>query len=176
MIIGEKELNAEFAKLSEYEMKDAISDAISFVQEAAKGECPKVYGDLRESIATDVERKGDYVVGTCYTNKEYGIYVEFGTGPKGQENHAGISPDVAVAYTQSPWWIPEGSQNGEIDREIADMYHMPRYTHKLDGYLEYEKTFRYTEGQPAHPFMYPALADHVDDVLDIIRKDVKKKL
>ena len=54
-------------------------------------------------------------------------YIEFGTGPKGQANHSGISPNVPVTYTQHSW-----------------VYHSEDY-----GFVT-------TSGQPAQPFLYPA--------------------
>lgn len=85
-------------------------------------------GELRSSIYSKVEQDAGSTIGTVYTNKEYAAYVEFGTGPVGQANHAGISPEVAVSYTQEGWVWPDK-----------------------------EGGFHYTEGQPAQPFMYPAL-------------------
>ncbi|QBF00049.1 hypothetical protein PMF13cell1_05645 [Blautia producta] len=179
MIIGVADLNKHFDKLSKVELRAGIEKGISLVQEAAKANCNGFKlssGELKESVYTSLKSSTDDVVGICYTNKKYAPYVEFGTGPKGQAHHEGISPDIAVAYTQSPWWIPEGSGGNEIDKETADFYHMPRYTHHLDGYLEYEKTFRYTEGQPAMPFMYPALKDNEKEIVRLIGEEIKKQL
>ena len=85
-------------------------------------------GELKRSISTKVEQDADVTIGCVYTDAEHAAFEEFGTGPVGQAEHAGISPDVPVAYTQESWvWSDE------------------------DG------GFHTTEGQPAQPFMYPAL-------------------
>ena len=81
-------------------------------------------------------------------------YVEFGTGPKGQADHAGISPEVTPVYTQAPWWIHES----QIDRRTAEKYRW-FYIDTPQG------RFYQCTGQPAHPFLYPALHDNEDKIL-----------
>lgn len=93
-------------------------------------------------------------VGTCWTNRAYAPYVEFGTGPKGQANHAGISPEVTPVYTQVPWWIHES----QVDRRTAEKYRW-FYINTPQG------RFYQCTGQPAHPFLYPALHDNEDKIL-----------
>lgn len=34
----------------------------------------------------------------------------------------------------------------------------------------------YTKGQPARPFLYPAMADNVEEIIDIYKKYVKEKI
>lgn len=86
--------------------------------------------------------------------------LEFGTGPKGQENHAGISPEITPAYTQNPWWIHES----QVDRRVAEKYHW-FYMDTPDG------RFYLCTGQPAYPFMYPALKDSQDQILEGMKAD-----
>lgn len=166
MIVGFKSLEKKFDNLSDVNLKKPVGQAISMVQGAAKEKCRSVSGELRSSIYTSVAEVGDGVVrGTCYTNKEYAPYVEFGTGQKGQANHNGISPDVAVAYSQSPWWIHES----QIDKEMAERYHF-FYIDTPNG------RFYQSSGQPAQPFMYPALKDNEDDATDIMAKAIRRQL
>lgn len=101
-------------------------------------------GELRGSIFTEVHQDADATIGSVYTNKEYAPYVEFGTGPVGQANHAGISPAVPVAYVQEGWVWPD-----------------------------VEGGFHYTEGQPAQPFMYPALKTMEDHVVKALAADLQ---
>ncbi len=155
-------------RLKKYEnisLTQPIGKAISYVQSAAKGSCPTHDGELRNSIFTAVEQEGDITRGTCYTNKKYSRYVEMGTGPKGQKNHDGISPNVAVAYTQSPWWIHES----QIDKAVAEKYHWFSIDTK-DG------RFYQCTGQAAQPFMYPALKDNTKEVTQIIADDIRRQL
>ena len=87
MILGTKDVTEMLKNASELEISKAISKGIKLVQSAARAECPVDHGELRGSIFTVVETEGRNVTGICYTDKKYGPYVEFGTGPKGQENH-----------------------------------------------------------------------------------------
>lgn len=143
-----------------------IGDVSPIVMQAMKGEtqrvqrtavmlCPVNHGELRQSIKTKVEQTEGMVIGTVYTNKKYAMYVEFGTGPKGQDNHNGISPLVNPTYTQQGWWFP----GDKIPPADADRYHWPSMSTK-DG-----KTLYYTQGQAAQPFMYPALRMNEDIVV-----------
>ena len=107
MIEGHKELGRKFATLeqiADQQMERIVKNQLKHVQAAAKLLCPVSQGELRNSIRSSVQRVDDRVVGAVYTNKAYAPYVEFGTGPKGEADHAGISPAVSPAYSQSPWW------------------------------------------------------------------------
>lgn len=108
--------------------------------------CPANHGELKGSIHTKVEQEAGAIIGCVYTNADYAIYVEFGTGPAGEESHAGVSPNVPVVYRQNPWWFP----GDKVDPSDAEKYHWPESSNG-------EQTFYYTDGQPAQPFMYPAL-------------------
>lgn len=130
---------------------DAITKAmgkeIRRVRNAAVLLCPVNHGELRQSIRTDVKQEKTLVRGICYTNNQHAAYVEFGTGPKGEANHDGISPNVQPAYVSGGWWFP----GDDIPPADADKYHWPKSESK-DG-----KVFYYTQGQAAQPYMYPAL-------------------
>ena len=103
--------------------------------------------ELRRSIYSKVEQDADKVTGCVYTNADFAAYVEFGTGPVGQSNHTGISPNVPVAYTQEPWvWMDD------------------------------EGGFHTTEGQPAQPFMYPALKSMEKYVVNAIKSDLQAEI
>lgn len=115
-----------------------------------------------------VETEGRNVTGICYTDKKYGPYVEFGTGPKGQENHEGISPDTTPVYTQSPWWIHEGSGPNEVDRATAEKYGW-FYIDTPEG------RFYQCTGQPAQPFLYPALKNNEKQIEQVIREELRKQ-
>lgn len=122
------------------------------VQAAAKMKCPvNRYGhggELRQSIKEKTEIEDSLVKSTVFTNKKYAGYVEFGTGPVGQEHHEGISPEVNPAYTQEGWVY----HNDDLDE------------------------FFYTKGQPARPYMYPALKDYEDIAAANIKKAAKNGL
>ena len=165
MIKGLKELDRKLSAIGNMSMHSAVDKGIQFVQGAAKENCPSNNGELRESIFTKVYDSSDNTIGTCYTNKSYGPYVEFGTGPKGQESHVGISPNVDVMYSQSPWWIHES----QIDQSVAEKYHW-FYIDTPDG------RFYQCSGQAAQPFMYPALKNNENAVTSIIKDELQKEI
>ena len=142
-----------------------LKEAGQYVQTAAKLMAPADSGYLRNSIFLDVESGNNGPEATVYTSVQYAPYVELGTGPKGAANHAGISPEVTVAYTMEPWWIHES----QIDPAVAERYGW--------FYIDTEGgRFYRCDGQPAQPFMYPALHDNINTVMDILRRGIKEAI
>ena len=138
-----------------------LNDAVQFVRSAAVLLAPvgPSGGNLRSSIqARTYQEDDDTFVGEVYTRCQYAAYVEFGTGPKGAANHAGTSPEVNPSYTPYPWWIHES----QLDVGVAEMYHW----HHIDTP---DGRFYICYGQAAQPFLYPALKDNEQTVLDILK-------
>lgn len=148
-------------------LEKAVGASIKMVQSEAKLLCPVNDGELRQSIKSAIELQGDKVIGTAYTNKKHGPYVEFGTGPVGDEEHAGISPEVSPVYSQSPWWIHEN----QIDKETAEKY-------RWFSIETPQGRFYQTSGQAAQPFMYPALKNNEDratrDISGYLKREIRK--
>lgn len=128
-------------------LEKAVGQGTQIVRREAVLLCPVDTGELRQSIKTSVEAAGDEVNGITYTNKEYAAYVEFGTGPKGEESHSGISPDITPSYTQQGW-----------------------------SYKNDDGEWIYTNGQAAQPFMYPALKNNEKKVKNMIKNIVSEEL
>ncbi|MDE7436668.1 MAG: HK97 gp10 family phage protein [Lachnospiraceae bacterium] len=148
-------------------ISEGVRKATVAVQGYAKANCPEDTAQLVNSIQCmyqDNPHAGEYT-GITYTNLPYAGFVEFGTGPRGQEAHAGISPNVTVSYTQKSWWIHES----QIDLHTAERYKW-FYINTPEG------KFYLCTGQPAHPYMYPALKDHEDEVVDIISKSIEEQI
>lgn len=174
-IEGLDKLMKKYGQLAEQAANEAMEKAVNasckMVQREARLLCPVFQGggggELRQSIKTSVEKQSEAVVGMVYTNKEYAAYVEFGTGPKGEENHAGISPVYTPAYVQSPWWIHES----HVDKAAAEAYHWFCLETK-DG------KFYQSTGQPAQPFMYPALKNNEEratrNIANYLAREIKK--
>ena len=142
----------------------AVNDCITLVQMSAKNLCPTHHGELKNSIHIMTEEKDDQIAAACYTDKEYAVYVEFGTGPVGQANHNGIAPDIPVAYGQSGWMIPGDA----MTRYEAEEYGLGVVEDK-DG----EPIGYLTNGQAAQPYMYPALKDSEDEIVKRLGEAVK---
>lgn len=103
-------------------------------------------GQLRNSIGADAVVQGAFVVGDFHASAEYALYVEMGTGPEGEADHAGINPDEHPTYTLHGWTYKD-PRSGE---------------------------FFYTTGQPARPYMYPALKAGEGKLSEAVREAILK--
>jgi bacteriophage protein of unknown function (DUF646) len=163
-LLGADRLIAKCRKLASKQVGDdivrrAVLNACkNIVQAEAKLRAPANEGELRNSIKVRVKMEGDRVIGEVFTNSDHGAYVELGTGPKGQASHSGISPDVSVSYRSSPWFVHEDQIN-------VGPYHFQKVG-------EFYKMY----GQPAQPYLYPALKDNQERVSNNISKYVSRKL
>ena len=155
---GMEELGRKLRELAQTNLMQATAQAIEIVRSAAVLNCHEDTGELRQSIHTEVQ-------GICYTNKAYAPYVEFGTGKKGREKHAGVSPDVSPVYKMSPWWIHES----QVDRRVAEKYRW-FYIDTPQG------RFYQCIGNPAYPFMYPALKDNEKEALNAFKTGFKAQV
>lgn len=147
-------------------MKETVRQCDIQVQKQARLLAPYNSNNLRRSILTNEEVKGDKIVGSVYTNLDYAIYPEVGTGPVGQKNHQGISPKITPRYSQKGWMIPGDA----ISKKDAEMYHFKPAMKdgKVIGY--------YTKGQPATPYLYPALKDQEKGLKNFAKNHVAKKI
>lgn len=166
MIEGLESLEAKLDKLTDVSsIVPAMKRAMLVVQGAAKAAAPTNRnsggGALRGSIHTDVESTSKSVTGICYTNLEYAPYVEFGTGPVGQAEHQGVSPNVKVSYRQEGWIMPATAMS-ESDAMAYGFLIIKGKDGQIIGYG--------TRGQRAQPFMYPALADNRNAVIKELTK------
>lgn len=167
---GSKELLYKLASLEESIANDIVLKAVKradlMVQEQARLLCPFETRNLRRSILTKETLKNSKVIGSVYTNLDYAQYVEFGTGPKGNNNHEGISPNITPRYSLTGWMIPVG----HISQSDAEKYH----------FIPVEKNGViigwYTMGQAAKPFLYPALKNNEDIIRNSISKYIQKSL
>ena len=145
-------LKKKLKELSDVDTEQVIKKATEFCHGQAESLCPVGRtGALRESIHMQFTPNGKSSTGKVYTNMEYAAYEEFGTGIKGNGSypHADKLPrDMELTYRDTPWW----------------------YT-KDKG-----KTFIYTKGQVAQPYMYPALADSEEYMLELMSDDFKNQI
>ena len=158
MIEGLEEFLVQIDDLSKIEQDvfRIVDECGAHVVGEARNRIAPDTGDLRKSINHTTEIQNEEISSTIHTNSDHAAFVEFGTGPVGAANHAGTAPDVAVAYSPDKWFgkIPElaGTQ-GEKD-----------------------KGFRYIAGQPAKPYLYPALKDNEEQLTEKIKADLKEIL
>ena len=147
-ITGDKELLRKVSQLEQIQIDRVMKKQAEVVRAAAVYLVPVETGELRSSIHTDVTHQDGGTQGVVYTNKAYGPYVELGTGPVGQADHAGISPEVSISYRQTGWTYYD-KRNGQFVR---------------------------TQGQPARPYMYPALKNNEQKVIRGFREGVDKEI
>lgn len=144
----------------------AVRQGGLLVQAQARLLITYVSGDLIRSVKVRNKSTSKGAEATVYTNSPYAAYYEFGTGPNGEANHNGISPNVNVHYKQQGWMIPGDA----MTPDRAEGYGF-KVVYKGDepiGYL--------TKGQYARPFMYPAVHDNKDKINENAKKLLMKKL
>ena len=168
-----KDFNNLIKKLSEIDSEAgqevamrAVKQAGALVQSQAKLLITGDTGALARSVRVKNEVKEESVTSTVYTNSKYAPYYEFGTGPNGEANHQGISPNVSPRYRQTGWMIPADAMT--IDKAEAYGFRVAYKNGDVIGY--------YTKGQMARPFMYPALHDQEDKIMKNTERLFKKKL
>ena len=83
-------------------LKQGLLHGGELVRAEAQANCPVDTGDLRESITVE---QADGTAVTVGTNKEYGIYVEYGTGALG---------DPSVSHTSKKSWVYFNEKTGQF--------------------------------------------------------------
>lgn len=88
-------------------LESALGKACALVEASAKQKAPKGTGELRRSITSKVENRGDELVGVVFTPLEYAPYVEYGTGLFAEE---GGRQDVPWHYQddEGEWHTTSG--------------------------------------------------------------------
>ena len=114
------------------------------VQAEAKLLCSVDIGDLRESIKVKTEVGDNSITGIVYTNNDHAPYVEFGTGKVGENTPVADKYPGSLSYKQDKWLA--------VIPDVGP---------------------RYIAGQPAQPFLYPALKNNKDKIVAGIKNDLK---
>ncbi|MCM1104932.1 MAG: HK97 gp10 family phage protein [Clostridium sp.] len=152
---GVRELFAQLDSLTEIEAEiyQSVDECGEFVRDDARLLAPVDAGDLRKSIDHTTQADGQGICSIVHTNSDHAVYVEFGTGPVGAANHAGTAPGVPVAYSPDKWL-------GKIPGLVSGA----------------DKGFRYIAGQPAQPYLYPALKDNEEQIEEKLSADISRIL
>lgn len=106
--------------------------------------------ELKNSIRVVVEKDGDLIVAKVFTDCPHANYVEFGTGPKGEEKGHPLDDELNIARKQDKWL-------GKIPFLVS----------------ENDSGWRWIEGQEAQPFMYPAIKDEQDAIIKALGDMIK---
>jgi hypothetical protein len=110
-------------------MKDGLED----IKKDAVMNCP--YGELSGSIQTEVIENGKGVSGRVYSTLNHAVYVEMGTGPKGEANHSGVAP-VPVTYSPKGWVYHDETGFHGTRGQPARPFLYPAYRNGVKGLLE----------------------------------------
>lgn len=112
---------------------------------------------LRDSIHYTTKRIASHVRGELVASSEHAIFVEMGTGPKGEAGVGGanVSPKIRqnVTYSSEGWVYPTGKTNDKG-----------------------KPGFVYTEGMPPRPYLYPAYKAHERQVHEDVRAEIYKAI
>lgn len=121
-------LTKRLNNISDMDLKKVIDKATTRVHSESKTLAPVDTGDLAESIHMKVKKTKEGYEGRVYTNLEYAMYVEFGTGIKGDGSYPYSIDGLTLTYKKDwagmvaqPYMYP-ALKNSEkyIDRLIKD--------------------------------------------------------
>lgn len=147
-------------------LKKAVNRGGLLVQKQARLLINSKSGALARSVQKKTDVENNRVACTIFTKKKYGPYYELGTGPVGQENHKGISPEIHPTYSQTGWMIP-GDAMSEDDARGYGLGIVEK-NGEVIGYR--------TNGMPARPYLYPALHDQKDDIAKMMNGYIGKEI
>ncbi|WP_404989285.1 HK97-gp10 family putative phage morphogenesis protein [Clostridium culturomicium] len=128
-------------------MKESIERQAKFIQGEARDLCPVDFGALRGSIRTEVKQASGVVTGKVFTNMEYAPYVEFGTGQVGENTPVADKYPGDISYKKDKWLV--------VIPDVGP---------------------RWVSGQAAQPFLYPALKNNEEKILENIKTDFQKEI
>lgn len=125
----------------------SVNEQGLFVQGEAKDLCKVDTGDLKQSIICTTVQANSKVSSVISTNSDHAPYVEFGTGKKGENTPVENKYPGTLAYKHDKWLA-----------NIPDV------------------GFRWVEGQPAQPYLYPALKNNRDEVIKNIKENLQEAI
>lgn len=164
-----RKLNA-MPKVLENALWDATFEIVEVVQGKAESKLQSsmkhstggLAGSLKHEVVVD---SNGNVVGRVWSDVPHSLYREMGTGKVGEASPKDLPEGVTPVYTQTPWFIPASEVGGDLNA----LYGMPKIT--IQGQIFYK-----TNGQPARPFLYPALKEGTKDSEGIYKEYVRKGL
>lgn len=143
-----------------YEITQEVSGrASSNLQSSIKHGTGELAGSVKDEVTT---KSSGEILGHVWTDKKEGLFREMGTGPVGEKSAKDLPPGVTPVYTQKAWFFPVSSSI----EDLTALYGIPKI--EIQG-VEFYKT----SGQPARPWLYPALK-YVEENLanEIVKRNV----
>ena len=137
--------------------RKGLQKTMTRMRDDARKTCQKDTFELQNSIHYTTKRIASHVRGELVASSEHAIFVEMGTGPKGEAGvgSAKVSPKIRqnVTYSSEGWVYPTGETNDKGK---------PRFV--------------YTEGMPPRPYLYPAYKAHERQVHKDVRAEIYKAI
>ena len=137
----------------ETDLSDALAELARFITEEKGVEFAKMQiaqfpaidtGELLGSIAGTYDKSSHS--GTIYSGAYYAVYVEFGTGIRGNSEPHPQADQNGWKYKETGWWYPEK------DGPESNAWHP-------NGRKAAGVKMKWTIGMPSRPFMYNTLRD-----------------
>lgn len=132
----------------------------------ARKNCPVDTGDLRNSIEDFVEVGKGEISGGAVTTHQNAAFVEFGTGPTGTAVGHPLESKLGITRKTEPWLskVPVTSENEALFSSLSEK-------EKEQGFA-----WRFVHGQEPIPFMYRAMEENRDDILEEFGAAVKEAI
>ncbi len=143
-----------------YEITQEVSGrASSNLQSSVKHGTGELAGSVKDEVVTKSSRE---ITGHVWTDKKEGLFREMGTGPVGEKSQKDLPLGITPVYTQKAWFFPVSSSV----EDLTALYGIPKI--EIQG-VEFYKT----SGQPARPWLYPALK-YVEENMaeDILKRNI----
>lgn len=152
---------SEFADHAESILGDVGTGIVNSAMDNISRNDSLLTGEMYMQVDDVVQIRGTRGLLRVFTPQHYAKYVEFGTGPKGQRNHRGTSPNIQITYRKTPWFARTS------DFVYYWVYGFPPFNWKGEEWIR-------TYGQKAAPFLYPAMNDNRKLIMAQIAKSVRK--
>lgn len=155
MMEGIEELLCKFDDISHIapQLFKLMEQCGAFIRDDARLRVPVDTGDLRKSIQHTTRETEGGIETVVHTNSDHAAFVEFGTGPVGAANHPGIAPGIQPVYAREKW-------RGVIPFLVS----------------ETDPGIRFIAGQPAQPYLYPALKENEQQLKDYLADGIRELL
>lgn len=148
------------AEQAVYEITQEVSGRAVGNLSSIKHGSGELVGSVKDEVIT---KSSGEISGHVWTDKKEGLFREMGTGPVGEKSTKDLPPGVTPVYTQKAWFFPVSSSI----EDLTALYGIPKI--EIQG-VEFYKT----SGQPARPWLYPALK-YVEENMakDIVKRNVQ---
>ena len=149
--VDDEKVLKRLQSINDLDLYKSMMASVSLMYQTASDELSSGFnhskGDLKNKLNYDVRYNGNgEIIGELSNSSDHAIFVEFGTGTKGNGTYP-YSPSetgINLTYTDKPYW----------------------------RYKDADGNWYTTKGQVAHPFMFPAYKKNERKIKELIQQDV----